>query len=732
MADQHFTLNDWRNESTRAFQIDSLLDDMENLDTKEIKQVPRAVPKVNTVQPKQNFMHPPNAKTVVHITSTPSQHTSKTPLDSVGRANSHPINNNNTLKKVDLNQNKFYETEELLKLLSTDLELENIPKVAQQHQQEPVADKKPTDAFGELLMCEKNYVNGLETLLDNFAKLKEILTPQVLHDISINIEYIFQYHKDVLNSLSKDKSISNLILTFSPEKLTLFEQIYTIYFGNYQNSLQVYNDLKTNNVNFKKFITQQNSSKDIIYSLLVSPINHINLYANLLKNIINDLPKNLPDHIREESNILKIRVQEFKNVLLKIEYKRLEVDKWERINQLEKSLSTLKPLTRTGRYIVQEFMFLTRIRTSSGLIIEDTFKYILFNDSLMRIKPTNSRSSKKARVLDLVPLSQVQIIEYTSDEDFSLFEPLKATSQSPIHLDHIHLIFYVVNSDPTSKIWEIQASNLKEKLDCLQALSSYLPSQNLFKDQWKIEQDQKIITADACKWTNAYAGNCRLYLTNSYILILYKIFGYVEREIIPIGKVIFFEKTKGKKGKDQLTIIADTSKKYYHFSSVHNLPLTHFLLEQMLNSWKLKSLNLHPKQPPPVSHTILDQSNSSYRNSFSLTADEWNEVWKSSNLIELKENEELLPTLLEWIPTNPLYKVLKGSIVKSNRTYQEGELFGVVPFLTGKSSDDVIAAGNSGATILQLFRANLYQRYSDNPLFLSQFFATLSLEMTPL
>ena len=158
------------------------------------------------------------------------------------------------------------------------------------------------------------------------------------------------------------------------------------------------------------------------------------------------------------------------------------------------------------------------------------------------------------------------------------------------------------------------------------------------------------------------------------------------------------------------------SNNYSNFSSVfHNV---------WQSSRKRKKLEEPKSVPCP-----LPKAPTPWSNFTTLSKEEWKNIWKVSQTIELKADEVLLSL---GKPNECLFMVSKGSVIRNTAneescTLTKGRMCGASSFLLeGSMSTERVIGGGEGASLRCKSRKDILDHLAANPSLLAKFFATIS------
>ncbi|XP_046844062.1 proto-oncogene vav-like isoform X2 [Xenia sp. Carnegie-2017] len=185
----------------------------------------------------------------------------------------------------------------------------SIKKSLGRHQSKSKADEKRSYVIDELLGTEKNYVEALTSMKDNFiVPLSDVLSPEDLKKIFINILDLLAMHLLFLDKLKKACAVvENVGSTIS--NCFLVDKDNFLEYGKYCRQMQAAQNhvdklSETDSVmreRFQQCCNNANGGKFTLRSLLVVPMQRVLKYPLLLRELI----KQSKAHNRDKSSLEK-------------------------------------------------------------------------------------------------------------------------------------------------------------------------------------------------------------------------------------------------------------------------------------------------------------------------------------------------------------------------------------------------------------------------------------------
>lgn len=611
---------------------------------------------------------------------------------------------------------------------------------------EPEPEKKATDPFEELLMTERNFVYDLDNVLNTFVKPlreKEVISSSLVDEFSLNFDCLADFHKHLYGKICKEQTVSNLVDCFNPEALVELEKLYTVYMGNYERILALFYEKRDSNAGLRKFLkAREETSSKSVNNLLVTPMQRVCKYELMLASIVKMKQKAVSKGELEKGEnakslladceMLQTRVEEIGAVLQNVDRRRQAADIWENIMQLEQSLLVSEPLAKVGRHIIkQEDVPMKAFGSASTHGSVDTFKLVLFNDLLVRTKVP--KKGKKGRVLDQCLPSSFQLIDAGALAHLRTVSSVTCAAVGHPNSREVPMPqrLYIVDLDPRGSIFELHTSNITEKDAWIESLRSLAQTPAKFWAQWDIEEvapdghKETLLAADSCEWAQAFVKQCRIFITSSYLCLLWKVYGRVERTKVPLSMITV--PTKEKKSATSKTgtieVKTNTWKQSYRFTDVQNCDYTFAMLEDALMEFKA-SERLSLASSGRADRRGRHAGPGAF-SSLLMPLDDWAAIWEHAQKQIFKKGQ----TVVAVGNANPmLFQVLSGqvaSIEDSSHTIGEGGLFGLQSFLQGTPSTRGFVCATPSLQV-RVFDRKSFSRHVKDPQVQARFFALLA------
>ncbi|XP_069091920.1 rho guanine nucleotide exchange factor 10 isoform X3 [Pleurodeles waltl] len=311
--------------------------------------------------------------------------------------------------------------------------------------------------LGSIVESEKNYVDALKRILEEYERPLSEMEPKLLSERKLKmvfnrIKEILQCHSLFQIALASRVSewdsvemIGDVFVASFSKSMVL--DAYSEYVNNFSTAVAVLRKSCATKPQFLEFLKQcQESSIDRItlYGLMMKPIQRFPQFILLLQDMLKHTTKGHPDRLP-----LQMALTELETLAEKLNERKRDADQRCEIKQIAKAINERylnKLLSSENRYIIRSDDMLETVYGERGEIIKTKERRLfMLNDVLMCATVNtrcysdgSSRASTGQRYLLKwsVPLSQVEVIEYGSNEEqgeSSRFPPEHAAEQVIVH-----------------------------------------------------------------------------------------------------------------------------------------------------------------------------------------------------------------------------------------------------------------------------------------------------------
>uniref|UniRef100_A0A7N5ZSX1 Rho guanine nucleotide exchange factor 10 n=1 Tax=Anabas testudineus TaxID=64144 RepID=A0A7N5ZSX1_ANATE len=292
--------------------------------------------------------------------------------------------------------------------------------------------------LGSILESEKNYLDSLKRILEQYEKPLSQIEPRLLSDRKLKMTFyrvreILQCHFLFQIALASRvaewdslEMIGDVFVASFSKSMVL--DAYSEYVNNFSTAMAVVRKTCASKPGFLEFLKhRQDTSSDrmTLYGLMMKPIQRFPQFILLLQDMLKNTPVGHADRLP-----LQMALTELETLAEKLNEKKKEADQRCEIRHIAKAMNERylnKLLSNGSRYLIRsDDMVETVYNERSEIIKTKERRLFLLNDVLMCATP-NIRGSGSGNVpLDQrfllkwsVPLSFVEVLEFGSSEDMS-------------------------------------------------------------------------------------------------------------------------------------------------------------------------------------------------------------------------------------------------------------------------------------------------------------------------
>ncbi|XP_029451616.1 rho guanine nucleotide exchange factor 10 isoform X2 [Rhinatrema bivittatum] len=292
--------------------------------------------------------------------------------------------------------------------------------------------------LGAIVDSEKNYVDALRRILEQYEKPLADMEPRLLSERKVKMVFyrvkeILQCHSLFQIALASRVSewdsaemIGDVFVASFSKSMVL--DAYSEYVNNFSTAVGVLKKTCATKPAFLEFLKQsQESSPDRItlYGLMMKPIQRFPQFILLLQDMLKNTTKGHPDRLP-----LQMALTELETLAEKLNERKRDADQRCEIKQIAKAMNERylnKLLSSGNRYLIRSDDMVETVYNERGEIIKTKERRIfMLNDVLMCAK-VNARSSQESSDIASasqryllkwsVPLGHVEVIEYGSSEE---------------------------------------------------------------------------------------------------------------------------------------------------------------------------------------------------------------------------------------------------------------------------------------------------------------------------
>ncbi|KAM8954171.1 rho guanine nucleotide exchange factor 10 [Pelodytes ibericus] len=302
--------------------------------------------------------------------------------------------------------------------------------------------------LGSIVDSEKNYVDSLRRILEQYEKLLCDMEPKLLSERKLKIVFyrikeILQCHSLFQIALASRVSewdsiemIGDVFVASFSKSMVL--DAYSEYVNNFSTAVGVLRKTCATKPAFLEFLKQcQESSPDRItlYGLMMKPIQRFPQFILLLQDMLKNTSKGHPDRLP-----LQMALTELETLADKLNERKRDADQRCEIKQIAKAMNERylnKLLSSGSRYLIRSDNMVETVYNEKGEIVKTKQRRLFMLNDVLMCATANSRSSNESSTMLTtshkyllkwsVPLGHVDVIEYGESEeqgDQSRFSPL--------------------------------------------------------------------------------------------------------------------------------------------------------------------------------------------------------------------------------------------------------------------------------------------------------------------
>ncbi|XP_005922444.1 rho guanine nucleotide exchange factor 10 isoform X1 [Haplochromis burtoni] len=297
--------------------------------------------------------------------------------------------------------------------------------------------------LGSILESEKNYLDSLKRILEQYEKPLSQIEPRLLSDRKLKMTFyrvreILQCHFLFQIALASRvaewdslEMIGDVFVASFSKSMVL--DAYREYVNNFSTAMAVVRKTCASKPAFLEFLKhRQETSSDrmTLYGLMMKPIQRFPQFILLLQDMLKNTPVGHPDRLP-----LQMALTELETLAEKLNEKKREADQRCEIRHIAKAMNERylnKLLSNGSRYLIRSDDMVETVYNERGEIIKTKERRLfLLNDVLMCATPNirfqdGSGSGSGSVTLDQkfllkwsVPLSFVEVLEFGSSEDMA-------------------------------------------------------------------------------------------------------------------------------------------------------------------------------------------------------------------------------------------------------------------------------------------------------------------------
>ncbi|XP_077009116.1 rho guanine nucleotide exchange factor 10 isoform X4 [Tamandua tetradactyla] len=291
--------------------------------------------------------------------------------------------------------------------------------------------------LGSVVDSEKNYVDALKRILEQYEKPLSEMEPKILSErklkmVFYRIKEILQCHSMFQIALASRVSewdsvelIGDVFVASFSKSMVL--DAYSEYVNNFSTAVAILKKTCATKPAFLEFLKQcQESSPDRItlYSLMMKPIQRFPQFILLLQDMLKNTSKGHPDRLP-----LQMALTELETLAEKLNERKRDADQRCEIKHIAKAINEryLNKLLGSGnRYLIRSDDVVETVYNDRGEIVKTKERRLFMLNDVLMCATVSSRTSHESNAIITttqryllkwsVPLGHVEVIEYGNNE----------------------------------------------------------------------------------------------------------------------------------------------------------------------------------------------------------------------------------------------------------------------------------------------------------------------------
>ncbi|XP_075718044.1 rho guanine nucleotide exchange factor 10 isoform X3 [Rhinoderma darwinii] len=292
--------------------------------------------------------------------------------------------------------------------------------------------------LGSIVESEKNYVDSLKRILENYEKPLCDMEPKLLSERKLKIVFyrikeILQCHSLFQIALASRVSewdsaemIGDVFVASFSKSMVL--DAYSEYVNNFSTAVGVLRKTCATKPAFFEFLKQsQDCSSDRItlYGLMMKPIQRFPQFILLLQDMLKNTMKGHPDRLP-----LQMALTELETLADKLNERKRDADQRCEIKQIAKAMNERylnKLLSNGSRYLIRSEDMVETVYNEKGEILKTKQRRLFMLNDVLMCATANARSSNEGSNMVTtsqkyllkwsVPLGHAEVIEYGESEE---------------------------------------------------------------------------------------------------------------------------------------------------------------------------------------------------------------------------------------------------------------------------------------------------------------------------
>ncbi|KAF0886420.1 ARHGA factor, partial [Crocuta crocuta] len=286
--------------------------------------------------------------------------------------------------------------------------------------------------LGSVVDSEKNYVDALKRILEQYEKPLSEMEPKVLSERKLKVVFyrvkeLLQCHAMFQIALASRVAEWDSVETIGDVFVASFSKsmvldAYSEYVNNFSTAVAILKKTCATKPAFLEFLKQcQECSPDrvTLYSLMMKPIQRFPQFILLLQDMLKNTSKGHPDRLP-----LQMALTELETLAEKLNERKRDADQRCEIKHVAKAINERylnKLLSSGNRYLVRSDDMIETVYNDRGEIVKTKERRIFMLSDVLMCATVSARTSDSSTIMSTsqryllkwsVPLGHVEVIEY--------------------------------------------------------------------------------------------------------------------------------------------------------------------------------------------------------------------------------------------------------------------------------------------------------------------------------
>ncbi|XP_058515812.1 rho guanine nucleotide exchange factor 10 isoform X2 [Ochotona princeps] len=286
--------------------------------------------------------------------------------------------------------------------------------------------------LGSVVDSEKNYVDALKRILEQYERPLSEMEPRLLSDRKLRtvfhrVKEILQCHSMFQIALASRVSewdavemIGDVFVASFSKSMVL--DAYSEYVNNFSTAVAILKKTCATKPAFLEFLKSQESGPDrvTLYSLMMKPIQRFPQFILLLQDMLKNTAKGHPDRLP-----LQMALTELETLAEKLNERKRDADQRCEMKQMAKAINERylnKLLSSGNRHLLRSDDMIETVYNDRGEILKTKERRLFMLNDVLMCATVSSRASHEGSLVASqryllkwsVPLGHVQVVEYGS------------------------------------------------------------------------------------------------------------------------------------------------------------------------------------------------------------------------------------------------------------------------------------------------------------------------------